>query len=55
MVVDGCQGVVHMPVDVAALGCDFYVSRRINSMDRMVLGVVGPGRHSGRDAPYGRR
>jgi len=25
MVVDGCQGVVHMPVDVAALGCDFYV------------------------------
>lgn len=25
MVVDGCQGVVHMPVDVQALGCDFYV------------------------------
>ena len=25
MVVDGCQGVVHMPVDVSALGCDFYV------------------------------
>ena len=25
MVVDGCQGVVHMPVNVAALGCDFYV------------------------------
>ncbi|MEL0293361.1 MAG: cysteine desulfurase [Alphaproteobacteria bacterium] len=25
MVVDGCQGVVHMPVDVVALGCDFYV------------------------------
>ena len=25
MVVDGCQGVVHMPVDVIALGCDFYV------------------------------
>ena len=25
MVVDGCQGVVHMPVDVAALDCDFYV------------------------------
>ena len=25
MVVDGCQGVVHMPVDVTALGCDFYV------------------------------
>jgi cysteine desulfurase/selenocysteine lyase len=25
MVVDGCQGVVHMPVDVAALGADFYV------------------------------
>jgi len=25
MVVDGCQGVVHMPIDVAALGCDFYV------------------------------
>jgi len=25
MVVDGCQGAVHMPVDVAALGCDFYV------------------------------
>lgn len=24
-VVDGCQGVVHMPVDVKALGCDFYV------------------------------
>ena len=24
-VVDGCQGVVHMPVDVTALGCDFYV------------------------------
>ncbi len=25
MVVDGCQGAIHMPVDVAALGCDFYV------------------------------
>ena len=25
MVVDGCQGVVHLPVDVKALGCDFYV------------------------------
>ncbi|MGC6484138.1 MAG: cysteine desulfurase [Candidatus Puniceispirillales bacterium] len=25
MVVDGCQGVVHMPVDVQELGCDFYV------------------------------
>ncbi len=25
MVVDGCQGVVHMPVNVAALDCDFYV------------------------------
>ncbi len=25
MVVDGCQGVVHMPVDVTALGADFYV------------------------------
>ena len=24
-VVDGCQGVTHMPVDVSALGCDFYV------------------------------
>ena len=25
LVVDGCQGVVHMPVDVQALGSDFYV------------------------------
>ena len=25
MVVDGCQGVVHMPVNVAVLGADFYV------------------------------
>ena len=25
MVVDGCQGVIHMPVDVQALGADFYV------------------------------
>ena len=25
MVVDGCQGVVHMPVNMQALGCDFYV------------------------------
>ncbi len=25
MVVDGCQGAVHMPVDVQALGCDFYI------------------------------
>ena len=25
LVVDGCQGVVHMPVDVQALGADFYV------------------------------
>ena len=25
MVVDGCQSVVHMPVDVKALGADFYV------------------------------
>ena len=24
-IVDGCQGVVHMPVDVQAIGCDFYV------------------------------
>ncbi len=24
-VLDGCQGVVHMPVDVTAIGCDFYV------------------------------
>ncbi len=24
VLVDGCQGVVHMPADVAALGCDFY-------------------------------
>ena len=24
-VVDGCQGVTHMPVNVNALGCDFYV------------------------------
>ena len=24
-VCDGCQGVVHLPVDVQALGCDFYV------------------------------
>ena len=24
-VVDGCQGVTHMPVDVNSLGCDFYV------------------------------
>ena len=25
LVVDGCQGAIHMPVDVVALGCDFYV------------------------------
>ena len=25
MVVDGCQGVIHMPVDVQALNADFYV------------------------------
>ncbi len=24
VLVDGCQGVVHMPTDVSALGCDFY-------------------------------
>lgn len=24
VMVDGCQGIVHMPIDVAALGCDFY-------------------------------
>ena len=24
-VVDGCQGCIHMPVDMADLGCDFYV------------------------------
>ena len=24
VLVDGCQGAVHMPVDVQALGCDFY-------------------------------
>lgn len=24
-VVDGCQAAVHMPVDVSAIGCDFYV------------------------------
>ena len=25
VLIDGCQGVTHMPVDVQALGCDFYV------------------------------
>lgn len=25
VVIDGCQGVVHRPVDVQAIGCDFYV------------------------------
>lgn len=25
VLVDGCQGVVHRPVDVQAIGCDFYV------------------------------
>jgi cysteine desulfurase/selenocysteine lyase len=25
LLLDGCQAVPHMPVDVAALGCDFYV------------------------------
>ncbi len=25
MVVDGCQGVIHMPVNMTELGCDFYV------------------------------
>lgn len=25
LVVDGCQGAIHLPVDVQALGCDFYV------------------------------
>lgn len=25
MVIDGCQGAVHLPVDVKALDCDFYV------------------------------
>ena len=24
MLVDGSQGAVHMPVDVQAMGCDFY-------------------------------
>lgn len=24
VLIDGCQGVVHLPVDVQALGCDFY-------------------------------
>jgi cysteine desulfurase/selenocysteine lyase len=25
VLLDGCQGVVHLPLDVQALGCDFYV------------------------------
>ena len=25
MLVDGCQAIPHQPVDVAELGCDFYV------------------------------
>lgn len=25
VLVDGCQGIVHRPVDVQAMGCDFYV------------------------------
>ena len=25
LVVDGCQGAIHMPVDVKVLGADFYV------------------------------
>ena len=24
-VVDGCQGITHLPVDVQSLGCDFYI------------------------------
>ncbi|MBT5799430.1 MAG: cysteine desulfurase [Alphaproteobacteria bacterium] len=24
-IIDGCQGVIHMPVDVQEIGCDFYV------------------------------
>jgi cysteine desulfurase/selenocysteine lyase len=24
VLIDGCQGIVHMPVDVQAMGCDFY-------------------------------
>ena len=25
-IVDGCQSLPHMPVDVQAMGCDFYVA-----------------------------
>ena len=45
LLLDGCQSAPHMPVDVAALGCDFYVFRS----------AVGEGRNSRRHAPVGGR
>ena len=42
-VVDGCQGVTHMPVDIQDLNCDFYVFLVISSMDQVVLAFVGVG------------
>ena len=43
-VIDGCQGAVHMPVNVEEIGCDFYVITGTNCMDRPALAHFMPAR-----------
>ena len=53
LMVDGCQGIVHEPVDVQALGCDFYAFSGHKLYGPNAIGVLWA-RHAVLDAmpPY---
>ena len=57
VLVDGAQAVPHLPVDVAAIGCDFYVFSGHKTLGPTGSGrPVGPARAARVDAPvHGRR
>ncbi len=43
VLIDGAQAVPHLPVDVAAIGCDFYVFSGHKALGPLGLGrAVGP-------------
>jgi cysteine desulfurase/selenocysteine lyase len=52
ILIDGCQAVPRLPVDVAALGVDFYAFPRISSMAPPASARSGRGRKSRRHAPW---